>query len=103
MAEITVDEIASWYRSKENILSECGITLAGIEERKVYLHSAWADLDTSTKIARIIGWISGEFDFEILDRVNAETIYFRHESVSEIGSGELELAFKEFMEHLQQP
>jgi hypothetical protein len=74
-----------------------------IKESKTYLHCAWADLDTLTKIARISGWISGEFGFEILERSKGEIVYFRHESLANINDPRLELAFEEFVEELQRP
>jgi hypothetical protein len=50
MAEFTVDEISSWYRSKEEVFISRGVTLAEIKERKMYVHCASVDLDTSTKL-----------------------------------------------------
>jgi hypothetical protein len=103
MAEFTVDDISFWYRSKEEAFVSRGIMLAGIKENRMHLHSALADLDTSTKIARIIGWVSGEFDFEILNRASGEFAYFRHESVLSINDPKLELAFEGFVEELRKP
>ena len=102
-AEIKVEEISSWFRSKEKTVAEYGITLAELKERKAYVHAVRVDFGTSTKIARISGWISGEFDFEILQRDSSEIVYFRHESVSKISDFALEQAFGEFIERLQQP
>ena len=103
MAEFTLEKISSWYCSKEEVFISLGITLAEIKQNRTHLHSVSVDLDTSTKIARISGWVSGEFDFEILERTKGAFVYFQHESVPDIDDPRLELAFEKFVEELQKP
>jgi hypothetical protein len=101
---ITVEEIASWFRSKEHILGAHGVKLAGIHERpSTNKPAAFADYDTDSGIGRIVVWVSGEVDFEVLRRSNGEEVLVRHEKVSTLTESSLESAFDVFLLSMTRP
>ena len=58
---LTVGEIISWFRSKENALATLGIILAGVHERSgTDKPAAFADFDAALGMGRIIVWVSGD-------------------------------------------
>jgi hypothetical protein len=101
---ITIEEIASWFRSKDRTLETAGIILAGIHERPgTNKPSAFADFDTDLRIGRISVWVSGESDFEVLRRSDGKHVFFRHEESFAIGAPSLENAFNAFVESMKYP
>ena len=101
---ITVEEIISWFSSKKKILETAGILLAGIHGRAATAKpSALADYDTDFCIGRIVVWVSGEIDFEVLRRSDREYILFRHEQISTLDEPSLESAFEVFLKSMVRP
>lgn len=95
---LSVEQIVSWFRSKESSLRDVGITLA--EVRPItYTHkpSVVADFDTSGRIGRIVIWVSGEIDFEVLARENGKNVFLRHEIVPNLGVPSLKNAYLDFL------
>ena len=101
---ITIQEIASWFSSKVPTLEVAGVLLAGIQERRgTSKPSAFADYDTDLGIGRIVVWVSGEIDFEVLRRSDGEGVLFRHEQVSTLTEPSLESAFNTFLASMVHP
>jgi len=76
---ITVKEIVSWFETK---VPPAGIILAGIHEgRGTTKPSAFADYDTDWAIGRIVIWVSGEAEFQILRRSDGTDVMVHHEHV----------------------
>jgi hypothetical protein len=101
---LTVDKIASWFRSKEGISRSHGVVLAGVHERRgTDKPAAFADFDTEVAIGRIIVWVSGEIDFEILRRSNGKGVLFHHEDVTDLAESTLEEAFQAFLKGMTNP
>jgi hypothetical protein len=101
---ITVEEIASWFRSKDRILETAGVVLAGIHERPgTNKPSVFADFDTDLGIGRISVWVSGESDFEVLRRSDGKHAFLHHEESFAIGAPSLENAFNAFIERMKHP
>jgi hypothetical protein len=101
---LTVEEIESWFRSKEAALTGLGVTLAEVRaNRRTNKPSAAADFDTSQGIGRISMWVSGETDFEVLQRSDGKNVFFRHESVLSLDSPALEGVFEDFLSSILHP
>jgi hypothetical protein len=101
---LTVGEIISWFRSKENALSTLGIILAGVHERSgTAKPSAFADFDAVLGMGRIIVWVSGEIDLEVLRISDGKNVLVRHEKVSNLDAPSLQDAFNEFVKSMKHP
>jgi hypothetical protein len=101
---LTVEEIESWFRSKETILSSLGVTLAGIRtSRRTNKPAAAADFDTAQGIGTITMWVSGETDFLVLQAADGKNVFVRHEVVSSLDSPALEDVFKDFLGSILHP
>jgi hypothetical protein len=98
---LTLAEVVSWFRSKQNLLVGSAVSLAGIRERTDYLPAAAADFDGPGTIGRINGWVSGAFDFEALRVSDGKDIFWRHVDVSTVD--ELETAYADFLQILHNP
>jgi hypothetical protein len=95
-------EIVSWYGLKQRSLLGSGVALVEIRERACGPKpAACADFDGSNTMGRINGWVSGEFDFEVLRVSDGKDIFWRHVDVSVIDK--LEDAYADFLRHLQRP
>jgi len=94
---LTLEEILSWYRSKERTLTGLANSV-DIFERREYAPAAAADFTGNDTMGRINGWVSGEFDFEALRISDGKDLYSRHVDVSKLQ--ELEPAYSEFVQHL---
>ena len=101
---LTVGEIVSWFISKETTLAPLGIIVAGVHERHgTDKPAAFADFDTDLGIGRIIVWVSGEIDLQVLQRSDGKDVLFRHEKVSTLNAPSLQDAFKEFVKSMTHP
>jgi hypothetical protein len=65
--------------------------------------TARGDFDGDYAIGRIIIWMTGETDFEVLRMSDGEFILFRHEHVETLESPVLGDAFKEFVRSMMVP
>src|ERR1039458_9621416 len=96
---LTIDEICTWFRSKELVSNSRGVILAGIHEgRSTDKPAAFADFDTEFGIGRITVWVSGEVDFEVLRRSDGKHIRMFHEQVSTLADSALDQAVDGFMD-----
>lgn len=69
MAEypLTVAEIVSWFSSQQSCLEGTGVSLVSIRQCDMGPKpSAAADFDGINTMGQICGWVSGEFDFQVL-------------------------------------
>jgi hypothetical protein len=95
---ITVDDIVSWFGSKEHALETAGVVLAGIHERRgTDKPAAFADYDTDLGTGRITIWVSGEAEFEVLRRSDGKNVMVRHEHVSSLNVSSFQSAFDAFL------
>jgi hypothetical protein len=93
---LSLEDILSWFRSKEATLGGSEVSLVGVRESRTEKSAAAADFDSAAAMGRISIWVSGEVDFEILRVSDGQTIYSRHESILTLSSTLLEDAFTEF-------
>src|SRR6266851_1289458 len=101
---LTVREIVSWFRSKGNALAPLGIIMAGVHERHgTDKPAAFADFDADLEIGRIIVWVSGEIDLQVLQRSDGKDVLVRHEKVSTLNAPFLQDAFNEFVKSMTHP
>jgi hypothetical protein len=98
---LRLTEITSWYTSKQRALAGSDVSLATIRERIEFLPAAGADFDGPNTIGRINGWVSGEFDLEVLRVSDGKGIFFEHANVSAVE--ELETAYANFIRALRTP
>ena len=94
-------EIVSWYRSKQRALEGSGVSLVEVIERTELLPAAAADFKATNTMGRINGWISGEFDFEVVQLSDGKDVYWRHAEVSAVDG--LEGTYNEFIRHMLNP
>jgi hypothetical protein len=97
----TVAEIVSWYRSKQNTIGSSGVSLVSIREAGEHLPVAVADFDGADAMGRISGWVSGDFDFEVVRVSDGKDLFWGHVHASGIDA--LEAKYLDFLTHLQSP
>jgi len=90
-----LDEIVLWYRSKQDLLTNTGISLTDVRERTEHLSAAGADFNGPDSMGRINGWVSGEFDFEVVRVSDGRDLFWRHVTIS--ACNELEAVYDEFL------
>ena len=100
---VTLEQIVSWLRSKERTLTDSGVVLSEVRERREHLPAASADFDADITVGRINAWISGEVDFEVLHREDGTDVLFRHEEISTIDDPSLQIAFNDFIRCMLNP
>jgi len=98
---LTLEEIVSWYRSKQRLLANSSVSLARIRERTDHLPAAAADFDAANAIGRIDGWVSGAFDFHVLRASDGKDAFWRHADVATVD--QLEGTYAEFLRTMQNP
>ena len=92
----TLEDVVAWISSLEDRFNEFRIDLAEIKQRSEFLPGAAADFDSADATGRINVWISGEFDFEVLDQSSGRDILFRHVNTRSLNDRALESAIDEF-------
>jgi hypothetical protein len=100
---ITLEDLVSWLRSKENSLRDLGIALEEVQERRDHIPAAAADFDSARAIGRINAWVSGEVDFEVLRREDGTDVLFRRSKVSRMDEPALERAYSDFLRFMLNP
>jgi hypothetical protein len=101
---LSVDEIASWFRSMEAVANARAVTVAGIHERRgTKKPAAFADFDADGRMGRICVWVSGETDFEVVRISDGEGVLFHHEKVSTLADQALDRAFDAFLKAMTNP
>ena len=74
-----------------------GARLIETASRSENVPAARADFVSDPAIGRISFWVTGEVDFEVLDRADGESLLFRHETVETLDSRQLDEAYAAFM------
>jgi hypothetical protein len=100
---ITLEEIMSWLRSKDQVLKDLGITLANVRKSHTDKPAAVADFDTGKAIGQICAWVSGEIDFQVLRVSDGKDVFLHHEKVSSLGAPSLEIAYSDFLRSMTHP
>jgi hypothetical protein len=77
-------EIVSWYRSKQSSLAGSAAKLIAVRERTEYTPAAAADFDGPNTMGQILGWVSSEFDFQVLQVSDGKNIFSKHVDVSSV-------------------
>ena len=95
---LTIAEIVSWYRSKQRLLEGSRVSVLDIKERTEHVPAAAADFAGTDTMGRINGWVSGEFDFEVVRVSDGSDIFWRHIAVS--GLEDLEAPYSDFIRSL---
>jgi hypothetical protein len=95
---LTVAEIVSWYRSKQSALDGSRVSVIDIKERSEHVPAAAADFTGTDTMGRINGWVSGEFDFEVVRVSDGSDVFWRHVAVSALG--DLEAPYSDFIRSL---
>ena len=99
---LKLDEVVSWFHSKQRTLAGSLVTLGDIRKRTKYLQVAAAEFSGTGAFGEIDAWISGEFDFHVLRSSDRKDIFFRHVKTSAI-DGELESVYEEFLRAMENP
>ena len=95
---LILGEIVSWYRSKQRLLAGTEVTIIDIGERTEHLPAATADFSGTNTMGRINGWVSGEFDFEVVRVSDGEDVFWQHVRVSALDA--LESAYADFLRNM---
>lgn len=74
------------------------MSLVNIKERSEHVAAAAADFTAADTMGRINGWVSGEFDFEVVRVSDGSDIFWRHVAVS--GLEDLEAPYSDFIRSL---
>jgi hypothetical protein len=100
----SVTEILNWFSSKEPTLHDLGIKLAEVHGREdTSKPAARADFDSSQAIGRIAMWVSGETDFEVLERSDGKLVLFRNVVVKSFDDPSLAAAYGDFIKSMEKP
>jgi hypothetical protein len=102
---LPVPEWTPWEPSKKlpsfpfagDSLDGTAARLIETASRNENVPAAYADFVSDPAIGRIIFWVTGEVDLEVLDGADGESLLFRHETVESLDSRQLEEAFAAFM------
>jgi hypothetical protein len=100
---ITLEEIVSWLRSKEQVLQDLGITLADVRESHTNKPAAVADFDTAQAIGQICAWVSGEIDFQVLRVTDSKDVFLHHEKISNLHAPSLAIVYSDFLRQMTHP
>ena len=97
---LSLSEIVGWLRSAAHSLaeSESGVTLTDVHERDEHLPAASADFDAPRTIGRVSAWVTGYFDFEVLDREDGAQVVVLHRAVLTIDDPGLQDAYSQFLD-----
>lgn len=90
---IELQAIINWFAGKEDSLAGTGVTLAETTAGSVYVPAARTDFDSLSAIGRISFWVTGQVDFEVLDRADGAPLLLRHETVGTLDSRPLNEAY----------
>lgn len=96
---IALEDIVSWYRSKQRLLAGTDVTVVDVAERREHLPAALAELQGVDALGRINGWVSGEFDFEAVRVSTGDDLFWRHAKVESVEA--LEPTFDDFVNSLR--
>jgi hypothetical protein len=94
---IELQAIINWFASKADSLAGTGVTLAETAARSEYVPAARADFDSVSAIGRICFWVTGQVDFEVLDRADGVPLLLRHETVETPDSRQLDEMYGVFI------
>lgn len=95
---LTLPEIVSWFRAKQLELAGSAVAIVGIRERTEHLPAAAADFDCGDAKGRINGWVSGDFDFEVVGP-DGQNVFWGHVHASVLD--DLDATYLDFLKHLR--
>jgi hypothetical protein len=95
---LSLEDIVFWYQLKQQSLAGSGVAVVGIKERTEDVPAAAADFNGIDAMGRINGWVSGEFDFEVVRVSDGTDQFWKHIKVSSFE--ELEAAYSDFIESM---
>jgi hypothetical protein len=97
---IKLDDIIRWFESNWEEAISHDVTLGEIKRSdNKYKPSAFADYDSRLFMGRILFWVSGEVDFEMV-RISDGISDFHHENVCDINESRLKIAFSAFLQKM---
>ena len=99
---LSLNDIHTWLQSRGDELVQ-GVTLAGVRRSAKHTASAFADFDAANTLGRIIVWVSGEIDFEVIRREDGGFAFFNHQVVSHMSDPRLQHIYREFLEQMVRP
>ena len=94
---IELQAITSWLVSRADSLAGTGITLAETAARSEYVPAARTDFNSDSRVGRINFWVTGEVDFEVLDRADGASLFFRNETIEALHARQLDEAYAAFI------
>ena len=94
----TLADIVYWCRLKQHSLEGSGVSITNVRQRTEHLPAVAADFSGRDAMGRINGWVSGEFDFEIVRPSDGKQLFFRHLEVSSVDA--LEPTYVDFLRQL---
>jgi hypothetical protein len=97
---LTVAEIVFWLRSRAIAEDHGSVTLEAVRENHKNIPSVGADFDSQGCLGQIVAWVTGEFDFLILRRSDGTGMFFRNETIPNLGAGILDDAYREFLDKM---
>ena len=77
--------------------------MVDVKDQQEGTPTARGDFDGDCAVGRIIIWMTGETDFEVLRMSDGEFILFRHEHVVTLEDTALDTAFEEFVKSMMVP
>jgi hypothetical protein len=97
-----LEEISEWLKAKGSALKEahvgCSVKETAAEATKP---AAVADFFGRDAAGRVTGWVSGEFDFEVIRLADDATTWYQHVDVTALD--ELDPVFAGFEQQLRNP
>jgi hypothetical protein len=99
----TLEEIVSWFESKESVMKSFGITLANVRRSHTNKPAATGNFDTDVAVGQICFWVSGEIDFQVLRVSDGKDVFLHHEIVSNFNANSLKRACDEFTRSMTHP
>ena len=85
------------------MLGGTGVKLVDMKGQREGTPTARGDFDSDYAVGRIIIWMTGETDFEVLRMSDGELIFFRHEYVVALEDPVADDAFHEFVRNMMVP
>lgn len=95
-SQIDLQEIMHWLHSTQSSLSHA-VKLSEVKHRVEYVPAAYADFDGLETMGRISGWITGQFDFEVIRTADGRQTFFQHHKVKRIDDPALNAALSDFV------
>lgn len=95
---LTLRQIGEWLHAKQKALAASPVSITEVQERPEFVPAVMAEFSGRDAVGRIDGWVSGEFDFEVVRVSDGTDLFQRHIVVSALD--ELDIAYEEFLRYL---